>query len=154
MTPLILGCDPGKSGALALVTAAGVLHDVIDMPDATGAALGAHLRDFLEAHSPNVVVCAWVEQVHAMPKQGVVSSFNFGANYGAILSALGALGVRTELVTPNVWKKAMRCTADKTLARQRACERWPESSGLFARAKDADRAEAALVAEYGRRTGL
>lgn len=154
MTALILGCDPGKAGALALVTTSGELHDVIDMPDATGAALGAHLRGFLEDHQPLTITAAWVEQVHAMPKQGVTSVWTFAANYGAILAALGALGVRVELVTPNVWKKAMRCTADKNLARQRACERWPESAGLFKRVKDDGRAEAALVAEYGRRSGL
>jgi len=51
VTALVLGVDPGKAGALALVTTIGVLHDVIDMPDATGAALGAHAEAEDTAHT-------------------------------------------------------------------------------------------------------
>lgn len=153
MSALILGADPGKRGALALVDLDGHLLDVIDMPDATGSALGAHIRDFLEDHGPHHVQTAWVEKVHAMPKQGVTSTFTFGAGYGALLGALGALRIPVELRTPNVWKKAMRCTADKGSSRQAAAQLWPDHARLFARVKDDGRAEAALVAEYGRRQG-
>lgn len=154
MTALTLGVDPGRKGALALVDPDGALVDVIDMPDATGAALGAHLAGFLEDHRPHTVAVAWVEKVHAMPGQGVTSMFNFGANYGAICGVLGALGVRVELVTPNAWKKAAGLTADKGLSRQRACERWPLEARRFARKMDDGRAEAALLADHGRKAGV
>lgn len=151
MSALILGIDPGKKGALALVAWDGVLVDVADMPDATGAALGAHLRDFLEDHQPHHIQTAWVEKVGSMPGQGHMNVFTFGAGYGAILGALGALQVPVELRTPNVWKKAMRCTADKGSSRQRATELWPGHARDFALVKHDGRAEAALIAEYGRR---
>lgn len=151
MSALILGVDPGKSGALALIDEDGVLVDVHDMPDATGAALGAHLRDLLADHSPHIIAAAWVELVGSRPGQGVASTFKFGANWGAILGALGALEVPVELRTPAQWKKAMRVTADKASSRQRAAEHWPSDAGRFARVKDDGRAEACLLAEYGRR---
>jgi crossover junction endodeoxyribonuclease RuvC len=153
VSALILGADPGKKGALALVDLGGHLIDVIDMPDATGSALGAHIRGFLEDHGPHHVQTAWVEKVGSMPGQGHMNVFTFGAGYGALLGALGALRIPVELRTPNVWKKAMRCSADKGSSRQAATQLWPDHARLFARVKDDGRAEAALIAEYGRRHG-
>lgn len=153
MTALILGVDPGKKGALALIDDDGRLVDVHDMPDATGAALGALVGALLADHAPHTVAVAWVELVGSRPGQGVASTFKFGANWGAILGALGALGVPVELRTPQQWKKAMRVTADKASSRQRATEHWPSEAARFARVKDDGRAEAALIAEYGRRCG-
>lgn len=153
MSALILGVDPGRKGALALVAPDGALIDVVDMPDATGSALGAHLADFLDDHAPHTIGCAWVEKVHAMPGQGVTSMFNFGANYGGICTLLGGLRIRVEVVSPNRWKKAMGVTADKRSSRDLAAARWPEHAARFARVRDDGRAEAALLAEYGRRCG-
>jgi len=153
VSSLILGADPGKRGALALVDLDGHLIDVIDMPDATGSALGAHIRDFIEDHGPHHVQAAWVEKVGSMPGQGHMNVFTFGAGYGALLGALGALRIPVELRTPNVWKKAMRCSADKGSSRQAATQLWPDHARSFARVKDDGRAEACLIAEYGRRQG-
>jgi hypothetical protein len=146
---LVLGVDPGKSGALAFLDSDGRLIDVVDMPDAKGAALGALVRVALEDHAPHRVISAWVEEVHAMPRQGVSSTFTFGAGYGAVLGALGALGVPTHGVTPAAWKRGQRVTADKASSRQRAVELWPEAAGRFARVRDDGRAEAALIARHG-----
>jgi len=151
VTALILGVDPGRKGALALIDPDGTLIDVVDMPDATGAALGTHIAHWLADHSPHHVQTAWVEKVGSMPGQGHMNVFTFGAGYGAILGALGALEVPVELRTPNVWKKAMRCTADKGSSRQRATELWPDRARYFSLVKHDGRAEAALIAEYGRR---
>lgn len=151
MSALILGVDPGRSGALALVALDGVLVDVIDMPEATGAALGTHVRHWIDDHSPHTIGAAWVEKAGSRPGQGVASTFTFGAGWGAVLGALGALEVPVELVTPHAWKKAMRVTADKASSRQRAAELWPADARRFARVRDDGRAEAALIAEHGRR---
>lgn len=143
MTAMILGVDPGKTGALAWLDSDGQLVDVRDMPDATGSALGAHLADLILEQRPTV---ACVEKVGAMPKQGVASTWKFAEGYGAILGALGALQVPILHVTPSTWKKAARLSKDKTASRQRATELWPTHSHLFARVKDDGRAEAALIA--------
>jgi crossover junction endodeoxyribonuclease RuvC len=150
MTALVLGCDPGKTGALALLDPVDFrLMDVADMPDATGAALGAAIAALLADHAPYTVREAWIEQVHAMPGQGVTSMFNFGANYGAIGGALGALGIPVHTVTPGKWKKTAGLNADKGASRQRARELWPAQADQFARVKDDGRAEACLVALHG-----
>lgn len=146
----ILGIDPGRTGALAWF-ASEPDHDrldIIDMPDLTGAALGARLGDLILADRPTV---AWVERVNYMPGQRGV--WTFAEGYGVILGTLGALGVPVRHVTPAVWKKAARLGKDKTAARQLACELWPDQSDLFARVKDDGRAEAALIALHGWRGG-
>jgi hypothetical protein len=140
----VLGVDPGKTGALALLDA-DVLWWVEDMPDCTGAALGAALKVLLEGESVSVAV---VELVASRPGQGVASTFKFGAGYGALLGALGALGVRVEHVTPATWKRAMKVSKDKDSSRQRARELWPGEASRFARVKDDGRAEACLIAEW------
>ena len=61
--------------------------------------------------------------------------------------------IRTELVPANRWKKAMGVTADKRSSRDVAARRWPTEAHRFARVRDDGRAEAALLAEYGRRCG-
>ena len=144
--PLILGVDPGKTGALAWHAGDRGLV-VHDMPDLTGAALGACLADLiLEDDRP---VEAWVESQVGRPGQSSSAMFTFATNYGVILGTLGALNVPVRLVTPAAWKRAARLSKDKTASRQRAVELWPHCSHLFARVKDDGRAEAALIARHG-----
>jgi len=153
MTPLVIvGIDPGLTGAIAIINAAtGALIDVVDMPTMP-TTKGKHdisaplLADLLRHERIHLAV---VEQVHSMPRQGVASSFKFGLGYGTILGVLGTIGAPIRHVTPQQWKKAMRVTADKGTARTRATETWPASAHLFARAKDDGRAEAALIARWG-----
>lgn len=148
MTPAItVGVDPGRTGAVAALDAPGNLIWVEDMPSLTGVAIGSWLHDRLCNEHVDV---AWVEQVHAMPKQGVSSVWTFAEGYGAILGALGALHIPVRFVTPAAWKRTAGLSSDKAASRQRATETWPDQSALFARAKDDGRAEAALIAQHGR----
>lgn len=152
-----LGVDPGKSGAIAVLDGYGEIESIDDMPVVGSAVSGSLLCDLIdnvvilnggdsEYSLLGVDVVAIVEQVHSMPKQGVASSFDFGKSYGIVLGVLAGAHVRTEHVSPQRWKKVMRLTADKEQARRRAIERWPKWSDSFKRKKDADRAEAALLA--------
>lgn len=154
MTALILGIDCGKTGALAWVDQDGALVHLADMPDADHHALGARVRDLLVEHPP---LLARVERTQAFPGQGLTSAHDYGRNAGAVLGALGAWDVPTELVEPSKWKGAAGLTkrkgettsAWKTRSRQRATELYPAWSTWFARVKDDGRAEAALVARHG-----
>jgi crossover junction endodeoxyribonuclease RuvC len=90
-----------------------------------------------------------------MPKQGVVSMFNYGRSFGIIVGAVTMSGSPYTLVAPQTWKKVMMPDmdrSDKNAGRLRAMQLWPESAGLFKRKCDQHIAEAALIAEYGRRT--
>lgn len=147
-----IGVDPGKSGAVAVLDAWGEIVFMHDMPVVGNQVSGTLLADLIDDASPNGAgsliadVVAVVEQVHSMPHQGVVSSFDFGKSYGIVLGVLAGARVQIENVSPNRWKNAMHLSADKEMARRRAIERWPKNADLFKRKKDADRAEAALMA--------
>lgn len=146
MNGVIVGVDPGGTGAIAHLAADGTLLTVHDMPvhDGTVSAVLAATICLQHGH----VAAAFVEAVHSMPKQGVASSFKFGKAYGCILGVLGALSIPVHHVTPNVWKRDAGLRG-KDASRQRATELWPTFADQFARVKDDGRAEAALIARHG-----
>lgn len=143
----ILGVDPGISGALAFVDQSNVLAPVVayDMPLADKTIHGAEIARIIKQHLPMFAV---VERVHAMPKQGVSSSFNFGYSHGMVMGVLAALNIPVFLVSPTVWKRHFRLAAEKEEARALAISMWPAYPG-FSKKKDHGRAEAALLAKYG-----
>lgn len=153
----VLGIDPGLSGALAFIDGASVR--VYDMPVLSLKRNGKAKNepDFLELARiirdvEGVPAVAVVEQVSAMPGQGVSSMFAFGKTYGGILGVLAALGIRTELVPPVTWKRWHRIKTDsgKDASRATAKNLFPQQAGLFARVKDDGRADATLIGVYGR----
>lgn len=149
----ILGADPGLSGAIAVLdTQTGILQ-VADMPvtkDPKGRAVidPYGLYDMLEL-PPGTRCMAVIELVHAMPKQGVTSSFRFGEAYGALKMAVGAHKIPVHHITPAVWKKHLGLTSDKDSSRGLASARFPANAKDFSRVMDHGRAEAALIAVYG-----
>jgi Holliday junction resolvasome RuvABC endonuclease subunit len=158
---LVLGIDPGASGAIALIDTALSELVVRDMPtvavtNPSGIKKSskrlhisdAGLADLIAAWAPEE---AWLERVHAMPRQGVTSSFTFGMAYGLVRGVLAALRVRYFVVTPNEWKRSFRLGADKGEARLMAARMFPTDAQLFSRVRDDGRAEAALLALFGSR---
>jgi len=153
--PRILGVDPGALGALALIVD-GILTDVVDMPmlrvrrGKTDKAEvdGYTLADILRKMAPDV---AYVEQVGGLPGQSASAAFNFGRAAGAVEYTLKTLGVRVEMIAPASWKKSMKLNGGKDDSRAMAMRLWPASAADFKRKMDNDRAEAALIAEYGRK---
>jgi hypothetical protein len=145
----IIGIDPGISGAIAFYFPSRPdLIAVEDLPVAGGEIDAATLARRIAQMTPTF---AAVEQVHAMPRQGVSSTFKFGCAYGAIRGVVSALGIATHLVTPGRWKKHFRLSADKEQARALALRLWPGSEH-FSRKKDHGRAEASLLARFGAET--
>lgn len=150
--PCILGIDPGVSGAIAFYfpdhPGAVAAEDV---PTVDGEIDAATLARRIEQMRPDLAI---VERVGAMPKQGVASTFKFGAAYGAVLGVIGALKVPSHLVAPTRWKKHFRLSSEKEEARALALRLWPARAELFERKKDHGRAEAALLARYGAEAAL
>jgi len=146
----ILGVDPGAGGALALIDTALDILDLCDMPVVM---IGQRrqisetwLADTLKAYEPD---CAFIERVHALPKQGVASTFSFGVAYGMVRGVLAALGVPFHLITPGEWKRAFHLTNSKAESRLVAARLFPENASSFKRVRDDGRAEAALLALFG-----
>lgn len=156
---IILSIDPGLDGAFALLdTTTGELLDVQDIPTAeeqhlkdTRRVISAALLSEAILHTDHKIAYAIVEHVSASPQMGTVSAFRMGEAVGTITAVLQCKGIRTVKVRPNIWKKALGLNPDKELSRARAIELWPDSSHLFKRKLDHNRAEACLLAEYGRR---
>jgi len=142
-----IGIDAGKSGALAIIRTGeveGVLLIPFDADD--------YNRALLRIDATDAVCC--LERVTAMPKQGVVSMFNFGMNYGLIQGLLLANAIRYELVTPQRWKREFGITSDKNTSID-VCKRlFPTVSlkrTVNSKKDDDGLAEALLLAEFARR---
>lgn len=148
----IIGIDPGLTGAIAILEANHDLLAVHDMPTTATRKGGKQLNipevaSILRgAHRQGALVK--LEAVHAMPKQGVSSTFTFGMGYGALQGVIQTLGISMTLVTPQAWKKAAGLIgAEKDYARTLALQKYPDAS--LARKKDIGRADAILIARYG-----
>lgn len=145
MTRRLIGIDPGISGALCLLTVDGI--EVVDMPV---------IANEVDAWGLAIVLSNWgpvdrvvIEAVAAFPKNGSIGNFKLGRALGVVQGVTAVLQRPVAYVRSTIWTKHHRVGSDKGLHRRRACELWPESADLFARAKDHGRADAALIAEYG-----
>lgn len=151
-----IGVDPGLTGALALIVD-DVFVDVVDMPAASGVGTSSNrvqaveLADLIEdwrARFPGAAWTAIVEQVAAMPRQGVHSVFSLGHSLGVVEAVLLTSRVSVEWVTPSKWKRAMALGDDKAASRAMASRLYPDHSARWKRVKDDGRAEALLVAHW------
>lgn len=143
----IMGIDPGISGAIAFYfTDAPDRVSVDDVPTVAGEIDSVTLAERIRQMKPDVAI---IEQVGAMPKQGVSSTFKFGMAFGVVKGVVSACQIPVLFVTPATWKKAYKLTADKEQARRMALRLFPKCDGAFGRKKDHGRAEAALLARYG-----
>jgi hypothetical protein len=154
---IIAGIDPGLSGAVALLDAAtGAVVDLWDMPTLTLARGGKTKRE-IDAHAlagalgRDRIGHCFIEQVGAMPGQGVSGVFAFGRAYGTAIGVLATLGIPMTFVAPVAWKRALSVPAAKDGARARASQLLPSAADRWPLKKHDGRAEAALIALSGLR---
>jgi len=153
----IIGIDVGLNGAIAMMRGE-TLTGIVDMPTVSLTRNGKAKRQIsipeliaiLDEFKPEEAYC---ERVYAMSGQGVTSVFSFGRSLGAIEGVLAARLIKTTLVTPQIWQKAMGVSGGKDGARARAMELFPWNVDYFKRKKDDGRADAALIACWGLRHG-
>lgn len=151
---LILGIDPGLSGAIAFLDTTTDALVIMDMPTVEMTRNGKNKREVSPALIADMiagkgVTQAFMERVSAMPGQGVSSMFSFGRSTGVVEGVLAAYEIPTTLVTPQAWMKAMGVRAGKDGSRERAMQLFPQYADRFARKKDDGRSDAALIAKYG-----
>ena len=158
MKKFFLGVDPGINGAFSLLqgTKLVALHDMpVRERKGKREVCMAHVAGLVRtwcaeylADAPADLV-AGVEYVHAMPKQGVTSSFNFGKGYGIVLGALAMAGVEPVEVSSVAWKNHFELTGQhKRAALLLATELYPQHAEHFARGVHDGRADATLIARY------
>ena len=144
----IIGIDPGLSGGIAILDDLKI-YDIFDMPIMSE---GAQLVNILNKHvlkKENTFVI--VEQVSAMPGQGVTSMFNFGQTFGSIKGICAALGLPIFYVRPAKWKKHFELiNSSKDASRTKVIEMYPSISSRLTKKKDVNKADAILIARYFR----
>ena len=150
---IIIGIDPGISGAISIVENKRIL-EVYDTPtmidgkknkrQINSAQVTNIIKERLNSDKKVVVV---VEQVNAMPGQGVTSMFNFGQSFGVIKGICAALSLPIYFVRPTKWKKHFNLIkTNKDASRTKVIEAYPELSSKLHRKKDSNRADAILIA--------
>ena len=151
----IIGIDPGLNGAIAVLQNNKVIeiHDVPVMTDGkknkrqlNSAQLVKLLKDSFQDETDTVVI---VEQVNAMPGQGVTSMFNFGQTFGAIKGICAALNLPIFFVRPAKWKKHFDLiNSSKDASRTKAIEMYPSISDQLSKKKDVNKSDAILIARF------
>ena len=157
----IIGIDPGLSGAIAIMKNNKV-QNIFDMPvmaegkknkrQLNSAQLVNILKENVSENEEAVVV---VEQVNAMPGQGVTSMFNFGQTFGAIKGVCAALELPIFFVRPSKWKKHFELiNSSKDSSRTKAIEMYPYLSNQLSKKKDVNKSDAILIARFYNDTRL
>ena len=152
----IIGIDPGLSGAIAILENNKVLN-IFDIPvmsegkknkrQLNSALLVNLLKENINNKEEEVVVV--VEQVNAMPGQGVTSMFNFGQTFGAIKGICAALKLPIFFVRPSKWKKHFELiNSSKDASRTKAIEMYPKLSSQLSKKKDVNKSDAILIARF------
>ncbi len=144
----IIGIDPGESGSVVCI------YDYNKIEIVSLSCIGMDVFDFLcKCKRDNINTWAYIEKVHTMPKQGIVSAGKFMYNFGYVVGLLTASKIPFEFVIPQVWKKALGCISpkDSTKTHKKNIDKLA-AQRLFPDIKITHKnADALLIAEYGRR---
>ena len=153
---LIIGIDPGISGSICFFKDGRIL-EVIEMPVMTEGKKnkkqvnGAQIyNEFLRRiNKKEDEIRVVIEQVSAMPGQGVTSMFNFGQSYGILKGICSAMQLPMFFVRPAKWKKYFNLiNSQKDASRARAIEIFPYFSSQLSKKKDSNKADAILIASF------
>lgn len=148
MTIAVMGVDPGVRGGLAVLKPDGTLaHVSAFRPDMTRKELGVELRTaFGHLHTHLSRVC-FIEKVGYIRGDGGQGAFTFGRVTGMLEMGAEMLNLDVQEVYPMTWQAKMECLSggDKNVTKRRAAKLWPMIKWTHATA------DAALIAEYGRR---
>ena len=154
---LVIGIDPGISGSICFLEDGKIL-DVIEMPimnegkknkkQVNGYQIYNEILERIKTlEKKNIRVI--IEQVSAMPGQGVTSMFNFGQSFGILKGICSAMQLPMFFVRPAKWKKYFNLiNSEKDASRTRAIEIFPYFSTQLSKKKDANKADAILIASF------
>jgi len=152
---IIIGIDPGVSGAICILTN-GKITEIYEMPtmidgkknkkQVNGAEVTNIInKELVNEKDINVVI----EHVSAMPGQGVTSMFNFGQSFGVLKGICAALKLPVHFIRPVKWKKYFNLiNTEKDASRTKVIEVFPYISSKISKKKDANKADAILIARF------
>jgi crossover junction endodeoxyribonuclease RuvC len=154
---LVIGIDPGISGSICFFQN-GIILEVIEMPtmiegkkkkrQVNGSQIYNEILKRInktDKHNIRVVI----EQVSAMPGQGVTSMFNFGQSFGILKGICSAMQLPMYFVRPAKWKKYFGLiNSEKDASRTKAIDMFPYFSSQLSKKKDSNKADAILIASF------
>ena len=154
---IIIGIDPGIKGAICILKDGKIL-DVFDMPimpvgkknksQVNGSQIYNEIKK-VTVNEEKTSIKVVIEQVSAMPGQGVTSMFNFGQSFGVLKGIFSAMQIPMDFVSPVKWKKYFNLiNTQKDSSRTKAIEFFPYISSQLSRKKDANKADAILIASF------
>ena len=154
---LIIGIDPGISGSICFFQD-GKINDVVEMPTMTEGKKnkkqvnGSQIFNEIYSRINNIDkkdIKVVIEQVSAMPGQGVTSMFNFGQSFGILKGICSAMQLSMFFVRPAKWKKYFGLIkSEKDASRTKVIEIFPYISSQLSRKKDSNKADAVLIASF------
>ncbi len=151
----IIGIDPGLSGAIAVLEDKKVLgiHEMPVMAEGKKNKRQLNSAQLVNIIKNNIIeseeIAVVVEQVNAMPGQGVTSMFNFGQTFGAIKGVCAALELPIFFVRPSKWKKYFDLiNSSKDSSRTKVIEMYPSLSSQLTKKKDVNKSDAILIARF------
>ena len=154
---LIIGIDPGITGSICFLQN-GKIIDVVEMPNmpegkknkkqVNGAQIFYEISLRIKSLKKEEIKVV-IEQVSAMPGQGVTSMFNFGQSFGILKGICSAMQLPMYFVRPAKWKKYFNLiNSEKDASRTKAIEVFPYFSSELSRKKDSNKADAILIASF------
>ena len=154
---LIIGIDPGITGSICFFEE-GKIIDVVEMPNMAEGKKnkrqvnGAQIYQEIYKRIKNLEkkdIKVVIEQVAAMPGQGVTSMFNFGQSFGVLKGICAAMQIPMYFVRPAKWKKYFNLiNSEKDASRTKAIEIFPHFSTQLSRKKDSNKADAILISSF------
>ena len=154
---LIIGIDPGISGAICFFED-GHVKEIIDMPVMADGKKNKRQINGPQVYNevskrinkfPKKDIIVVIEQVSAMPGQGVTSMFNFGQSFGVLKGICSAMQLSMYFVRPAKWKKYFGLIkTEKDASRTKVIEIFPYISSQLSRKKDSNKADAILIASF------
>ena len=154
---LIIGIDPGITGSICFFEN-GKIIDVVEMPNMAEGKKnkrqvnGAQIYHEISKRIKNLEkkdIKVVIEQVAAMPGQGVTSMFNFGQSFGVLKGICAAMQIPMYFVRPAKWKKYFNLiNSEKDASRTKAIEIFPHFSAQLSRKKDSNKADAILISSF------
>ncbi len=154
---LIIGIDPGITGAICFFEN-GEIKDVIEMPNMAEGKKnkrqvnGQQIYNEIYNRTRDISkkdIAVVIEQVSAMPGQGVTSMFNFGQSFGVLKGICSAMQLPMYFIRPAKWKKYFNLIkSEKDASRTKVIEIFPYISSKLSKKKDSNKADAILIASF------
>ena len=154
---LIIAIDPGITGSICFFED-GKIINLVEMPNMTDSKKnkkqvnGSQIYNEISSRIKNIEkknIKVVIEQVSAMPGQGVTSMFNFGQSFGILKGICSAMQLPMYFVRPAKWKKYFNLiNSEKDASRTKAIEVFPYISPQLSRKKDTNKADAILIASF------